>query len=146
MQTEIVVAVEITGEPPPKFVVVMSRSTLFNTVPTGLPPNVVGYLALNGTSLNLDVKPAGATTRLAFQPSKDVKEARDLEISVVAPGYEVTPAQPQKLEFQDGVSQEILFKLSQIPPDMAAPVDAKKPDGGAAGDMAKPLDAAPNRG
>lgn len=139
--TEIVVRLVVPDPPPPYVQVKLHRMTPFNDNPASTPAWVVS--SINGADLDLTVLPQGRDTLLSLLPAKS--GGNDLQITVSAPGYVVSPAGPQDTQFVEDQSKELRFELSAPPPDGgvkdAMPRDLSLPrDGG--GDAGGPMDLA----
>lgn len=142
--TEIVVRLVVPGTPPPYVLVKLHRTIPFNDNPASTPGWVQS--SLNGADLDLTVLPQGHDTLISLLPAKG--GGNDLRVTVSAPGYTVSPAAPQDVEFVEDQSKELRFELSEPPPDGGVkdgPArDLSLPrDGGA--DASSPVDLA-NRG
>src|SRR5437868_12557971 len=89
--TEVVLRFEATGETPPAIVAKLHRSVPFGDNPTKLPAFVMP--ALDGADLDLMITPSGAITEISLLPAKGAP--LDLQVTVTAQGFAVTPAGPQ---------------------------------------------------
>ena len=139
--TEIVIRLVAVDTPPPFVTVKLHRMTPFADNPAMTPGFVVS--SINGADLDLAVMLQGHETVLSLLPNKNA--GNDLRVTVLAPGWQVSPAGPQDTMFVEDKSTELRFEIAGPPPDggvrdggrdMAVP----RSDGG--GDGGKPVDMA----